>query len=372
MKYIEYNINLDIRKMTPQAVVRAKRGTTAAALMITLSEGGIPYEIAEGCTATFKGVKPDGNKLYNPCEINGDIIRYIFTEQTSVLAGLVRCELKLFGADGEEMVTPCFDIIFDEELFNDGEIVIPSESESLSLGEFAELVEETNRKLEAGEFDGVGIETVEQTTVSTEDGGQNVITITLQDGRSFEAVIRNGNTPKKGVDYWTPEEKAQVSADVLADVKDGLFPVGIEGGGTNATNVLDALKNLGLIASAYTAAPASFGHTVNSLSEHPLWQSGMSTFEFINALPNNTIVSFGANTNVAENCFSDAPETYGEYAFFKGYNNNYVIGFCVKAGSTVPKIWMYGVSNDTSSGKWRRILIADDFVVDGDSLYITL
>lgn len=46
--------------------------------------------------------------------------------------------------------------------------------------------------------DGVGIETVEQTTTSTEDGGANIVTVTLTDGSSSTFQVLNGSRGAQG------------------------------------------------------------------------------------------------------------------------------------------------------------------------------
>ena len=67
--------------------------------------------------------------------------------------------------------------------------------------------------------DGVGIQFVEQTTTSTEDGGTNVMTVTKTDGTSSTFAVRNGSkgsSPQKGTDYWTAEDQQAIVDDVLA------------------------------------------------------------------------------------------------------------------------------------------------------------
>lgn len=67
--------------------------------------------------------------------------------------------------------------------------------------------------------DGVGISSVKQTTTSTEQGGENVITITLTDGKTSTVKIQNGktgetgakgDTPERGQDYWTAADIASM------------------------------------------------------------------------------------------------------------------------------------------------------------------
>lgn len=78
--------------------------------------------------------------------------------------------------------------------------------------------------------DGVSIVSVEQTTTSTEDGGINVITVTLSDNKTSTFKIQNGTkgtsgkdgedgyTPTKGIDYFTEEDKNEIIEAVVAQL----------------------------------------------------------------------------------------------------------------------------------------------------------
>ena len=78
---------------------------------------------------------------------------------------------------------------------------------------------------------GVGVASVEQTTTSEEDDGNNVITVTMTDGTTATFTVQNGSkgstgetgspgadgyTPVKGTDYYTEEEKTAFVNEVLA------------------------------------------------------------------------------------------------------------------------------------------------------------
>lgn len=100
--------------------------------------------------------------------------------------------------------------------------------------------------------DGIGIQSIEQTVVSEEDGGLNEVEIELTDGTKKTLYIRNGSkgsagkdggigkdgadgkTPVKGVDYFTPDEIQSIIDQVVAQVGTG-------GGGSAAelTNVME-------------------------------------------------------------------------------------------------------------------------------------
>ena len=75
--------------------------------------------------------------------------------------------------------------------------------------------------------DGIGIQSVEQTATSTEDGGANIITVTKTDGTSSTFTVKNGSkgstgatgaagedgyTPVRGTDYWTADDIAAIQS----------------------------------------------------------------------------------------------------------------------------------------------------------------
>lgn len=73
--------------------------------------------------------------------------------------------------------------------------------------------------------DGIGIKSVAQTTTSSADGGSNVITVTKTDNTTSTFTVKNGRkgstgpagkTPVKGVDYFTAEDKAELT-DIMTD-----------------------------------------------------------------------------------------------------------------------------------------------------------
>ena len=78
--------------------------------------------------------------------------------------------------------------------------------------------------------DGVSIKSITQVITSNEDGGSNVIRVTLTNDKIFDFTIKNGSkgskgedgvdgqTPKKGTDYFTEEEKAEMVDEVLGKI----------------------------------------------------------------------------------------------------------------------------------------------------------
>ena len=147
---------------------------------------------------------------------------------------------------------------------------------------------------------------------------------------------------------------AKVHQHAPTDLTD---PVPIEKGGTGANTAQDAVANLGITTKVY-------------LHNCPLWQSGMSTYDFINAMPANTFITLSANGNYET--FSDAPTSFGTYIFSKGVNNNYILGVCVSAADLTPEMWAYSASVNSAAGAWGRVLTAANFSYSNGTLSITI
>lgn len=203
MNYAVYNIALDIHKTGSQVALSMIRGENKRKIVISLTENGRPYKITEGCTAVFTAIKPDGNFIYNDCEIdieNNQIIYYV-TSQTTAVMGMVDCQIKLIGNDGGLLYSPTLSLVVGDTLYNEQPIVASSEEFNALTNYVASL----QKKLADGEFKGdkgdkgdTGAPgtsvTVASVTESTADSGSNVIK--FSDGKSV--TIKNGSKGSKG------------------------------------------------------------------------------------------------------------------------------------------------------------------------------
>ena len=107
------------------------------------------------------------------------------------LTGSAEENKKVFDRLIREAVAPTFNGLVDEL---DGQLDPANQDGRLWAAVSAALLAAQS----AGDFDGVGIERVEQTTVSTEDQGENVFAVHLTDGRSYSVSVRNGSKGSKG------------------------------------------------------------------------------------------------------------------------------------------------------------------------------
>lgn len=138
MNTADFYLSLDIHESSAQVLLRVKKGDTARKLVISLTENGKPYEISRDCKAVFTARKPDGHLLYNACTVQGNRIIYALTAQTAAVAGEVRCELRLYGADSALITSPRFLLLVDDTVYSDGDLVESS-------AEFSELTQMVNK-----------------------------------------------------------------------------------------------------------------------------------------------------------------------------------------------------------------------------------
>lgn len=115
-------LSLDIQDFSTNHIVPLKRGETGKKVVISLSDGGFPYHIEEGCYAVLAGEKPDGNVLFNHCDIDGDTIFYDVSEQTTAAAGRILAAINLYGPDDMLIVSAKFRILVDGTVFHGGKV----------------------------------------------------------------------------------------------------------------------------------------------------------------------------------------------------------------------------------------------------------
>lgn len=204
MNYSSFKFALDLQEIQSQVSIPVTFGDTARKLHITLTDGGVPFALKEGCKAVLSGKKADGNSLYNDCMldlINSAII-YEFTEQTASCEGVVRCELMIFSPEGKVMGSPRFVILVDKRVNNDDSLVSESEKTALDTiiirGEEIAKAEADREEAEQGRVEAEArreaafTDMYSKLTLSPEDEGKFVIV--GADGRFVaEEVVDGGD-----------------------------------------------------------------------------------------------------------------------------------------------------------------------------------
>ena len=120
MNSSNYRFTLDTQSNASQVSLSVRQGDTNRKLYINLTDSGSPYIIEDGCYAVFSARKADDNTLFNECIIEKNTtIRYDFTEQTTAFPGVVDCEIRLYGIDGELITSPRFIMVVYERVVNE-------------------------------------------------------------------------------------------------------------------------------------------------------------------------------------------------------------------------------------------------------------
>lgn len=276
MNYSKYRFNLDMQSYISQISLPVRQHDTGIVLRINLTDGGVPYVIRDGCRAIFYARKSDGNPLMNDCVIEKNTtICYELTPQTTSCSGVVDCEVRLYGTDGNLITTPRFILVVDSRVVHDEDFPL-SESEQNILDNI--IRSETVRQENEVERE----ETHKRMLATTEEASQLAATLRQKldtgdyDGVTphvgangnwwFEdedtGILARGVTPHIGSNrnWWFNDVDTGVQADAgnhthsTDAITKGLLP--LSRGGTGAGDKVNALKNLGGITEAEATAIA--------------------------------------------------------------------------------------------------------------------
>lgn len=132
MRYTEHKFTLDVNQTASQVCISVKKGDTARRLLIHLTESGYEYHLSSECHAVFTAKKPDGHVVFNDCTIDDCVIGYNFTAQTVPVAGLVECEIVLYGSSGEQLTSAGFHMLVEDTIY-DTETEVESTNEYNAL-----------------------------------------------------------------------------------------------------------------------------------------------------------------------------------------------------------------------------------------------
>lgn len=128
-----YRFTLDMHKVQSQISIPVLLGDTSRSLFISLTDGVVPYVIADGCLAMLTIKRPTGTFLQEFCAIvNNEYIRYDFSqnENTAAEAGFHECEVTLYGVDGLQVSSPRFSMIVSSRVINSDDINISDEDKT--------------------------------------------------------------------------------------------------------------------------------------------------------------------------------------------------------------------------------------------------
>lgn len=117
------SMRLDVALPGGQLALYARKGDTRIyTLLISLCETSVPIDIPEDWSATWRARKPDGTVIFDTATIEKGLIKAYLQTQALTVAGIMKCEIDVYGANGEALFSPCFDIYIENPVVEDGEI----------------------------------------------------------------------------------------------------------------------------------------------------------------------------------------------------------------------------------------------------------
>lgn len=130
MNLSKFRFTLDLHSIQSQASIPVMVGDTSVTLIITITDGGLPYHIEDGCLAKISIKRPTGTHLEEFCVVkNNAVVEYAFSqnENTCAVPGVHICDIILYGADGGVVGTPRFTMVVSERVIRFDDIVLTDE-----------------------------------------------------------------------------------------------------------------------------------------------------------------------------------------------------------------------------------------------------
>lgn len=134
MNYSTYRFSLDVNSTQAQVSIPTPLGDTGRVWCISLTNGGTPYTIEDGCLAMVSIKRPTGTHFEAFCIIeNNTTIKYSFAqnENTAVAEGIHDCQVTLYDAEGTKITSPRFSMVVSDRVVNSDDINITDEDMSV-------------------------------------------------------------------------------------------------------------------------------------------------------------------------------------------------------------------------------------------------
>ncbi len=215
MNNSKYRFTLDMHSTISQVSLPVRENDAGIELRITLTDGGTPYHIADGCRAVFCARKSDDSCLLNDCIIEKNTtIYYKLTQQTTAAKGVVDCEIRVYGTEENLLTSPKFILNVSDRVWHDTDFPM-SDSEKHAIDAiFAKETarEDAERQREIAEAEREVTYNEMLDTVSKASEVADTLTKKLETG---DYNGQNGLTPFIGANgnWWIGDTDTGVLAD---------------------------------------------------------------------------------------------------------------------------------------------------------------
>ncbi len=224
------------------------------------------FTVPAGATAVLKIAKPDKTKCTVGGKLDGCAFVFELPPQACTVAGAAEAEVSIYGAEGKRVTSATFRINVPEECVcnceMESEPYIDLVGKQIQEAKDAEAGAKEAAKAamqaqvnapkigangnwfvwnyDSGHYVDTGVSaggtgdggltpTVDLVEIGQDNNRLGVqIIVTDADGQK-QAVVYDGKTPKKGVDYWTHDDKETIVNEVIAELPIGDIEAALEG-----------------------------------------------------------------------------------------------------------------------------------------------
>lgn len=140
MNSSNFRFVLDLHSAQSQISIPVTLGDTARVWYISLSDGGQPYLLADGCIAWVEIKRPTGTYIQAPCAIEKNTtVVYDFSqnEDSAVVEGIHDCSVVFIDAEGHVIGAPKFSMVVSERVVRHDDINISDEDRNAIDGMMA-------------------------------------------------------------------------------------------------------------------------------------------------------------------------------------------------------------------------------------------
>jgi hypothetical protein len=133
MNSSNFRFVLDLHSTQSQISIPVTKGDTARVWYISLSDGGLPYIIEDGCLAKIEIKRPTGTFLEAFCPIEKNTtVKYDFsqdeiTQNTAAVDGVHDCSVMIYDAEGHKVGSAKFSMVVSNRVIDSDDINLTDE-----------------------------------------------------------------------------------------------------------------------------------------------------------------------------------------------------------------------------------------------------
>lgn len=265
MNSSKFRFTLDLHSIQSQYSIPVMLGDTGVTFLISITDGGVPYIINDGCLAKLSIKRPTGSHLEEFCTIkNNAIVEYPFSqnENTCAVAGIHHCDVTLYGPDGAKLGGPRFTMVVSDKVVSSDDIVLTDEdwtAVDAMLAKEAERQEEERKRANA-ETERISSEEIRVSTETERVSAEANRTVAETERVSAEAERNTAETERISA------EAIRVSNEDLRVLKDAERDAAINNAvntsGRAESNSANALDNANRAIEDVANIKAEFGSEV--------------------------------------------------------------------------------------------------------------